>query len=542
VRWARDPNTGRRYDAFEYRSNPPPNNLACPRCPAAVIFRIRIGRGSDPGFAHASGAADPDCDDFHQTHQDSAATHARVAVKEDDNELGLAVEQLGSDWTLFLRVPELPDAELGVASLGGLREGYVEIFAGEGLVSCLSGLDVRPGTSITRAPVPPSLQEYRTQPAGRWPDRVNLERWHATAAGLAATGSLFRLRGGEWVRLRENSLVRWGEHLTLIADDRCPPPTAVRAERADTVSTSMLRWRLWRVWLPAQPSEPVEAWIERLGYVAATTAWAATVLSVPTSFTGEVGPCFHRDEPVIVALTPPDRSSNAMLRVTHGTNTHCLSLSPRGQDRFYVATSAATPSKSSLEVIGEGSTSTWFEIVEPPGAEAVGQQLTGVPRLRVWIGSHSRTAWSAAPAGTLPRKGEVRIDVGVEGARVDVVVRSRGARRVFYTNLSPRDAERAIDEALADAVLVEVDAGNLGRVELPLNSVRPRDTLPALDRLSGWLRCASACAHPRSDSLPVFAAGGAGQPRLSLICTDARLLPHVRALSRRCRQHWGASR
>jgi hypothetical protein len=506
------------------------HDYTCPSCHARVF--LRSGNERTPHFAHYPGEGQPECEEYYPGVSISSGTPAarpRLAVEDHRDELGLVVQEGGEDtWDLLLRVPELPDAELGIASLNALRDAFIEIQVDGSMVGRLSGLEVRPGCGVARAPVPPSWQMYSTQPAGHWPNGVNRERWRRMAPGLATLGSLFRLRGGEWARLSPGSLVQWGEDMVLIGDDRCPPPSQTRSEAANPRSTGAIRWRLWRIHLPFEPSDPIGSWLHRLGYRVAPRTWTATLLSIPISFGRGAQPCFRAGEPVTVELTPPTVSSNTLLSLRYDTNTHSLPIGANGLDRVYVAVSTAGPAEVGLTVSGDDSTTITFDILRPTTA-AVQTLLEKVPRLRVWVGQHCRTAWSSEPSGRVPRSGEVKIEVGVDGARFDILVHSRGPRRVL-TSLSTRDAEKAIAEALKDATLVEIDGANLGRVSLPLP---PSDQHDRADtpRLSLWLRAAAASAPRAERTFPVFVAGPTA-PHLSLIHASSRLLPLVRALSR----------
>jgi len=505
-------------------------DYVCPACGGRVF--LRSGDAREPHFAHYAGAGKPECDLYFPSIGTGGASTADEGGESGPEELGLTVEQRGDNWSLLLQMPELSSAEFGDTSFESLREGFIEVFAGSGRVRLLSALDVRPGAGSARALVPPSDQPYRIEPTGRWPEGVVMDRWRATAAPLAASGTIFRFRGGEWVRLDQGSQVRWGEQLVLIADGSSTPPAVVQTEAGNLGQAAELRWRLWCLQLPALPSPHLERWIGALGYAVSAPQWAAVVLSVPVSFTSARVPCFRRGEPIVVELTPPAHASSATAWLNNGPDSYSVPLSSPGSDRIYMNVTCSTLSTATLEIAGEASTALTFSIVEPETDEAVRQQLEAVPRLRAWVGAHSEAAWSGRPSATVPRKGAIRIEVGAEGARVDVAVRTHGGRRIF-TGLSLRDAERVFDEALPDASIVVLDAGNQGRLEFSLLSHRSTSVPTVPDRREVWLRSIIAAAAPGHRALPVFLPRARPGQRLTPTRADEHLLPFVRAISRR---------
>src|SRR5262249_15878549 len=129
---------------------------------------------------------------------------------------------------------------------------------------------------------------------------------------------------------------------------------------------------------------------------------------------------------------PPTPSSSAMLSLEHDTNNHSISLDARRQDHAYVAVSTVSaPSESTLTIAEDDANTTPLKTIQPPSLVTVQGTLERVSRLRIWIGNHCRPAWSTSSSTTaLPRKGDVKIDVGVDGARFDILVYTRGTRRI----------------------------------------------------------------------------------------------------------------
>jgi len=158
VRWARVPRTGAWVDAFDYGVKRPSLDSFA----RAALCRSSSAYGSaaemTPGSLtlpveqiRTAMTSIPGCG---ATASSQAGT---FEVEDDPDELGLVVEQLDRRWSLLLRVPEMPDDELGLAALTTLHAGFVEIFAGDAAVERISALDVRPGVGVAR-PHTPSLQ------------------------------------------------------------------------------------------------------------------------------------------------------------------------------------------------------------------------------------------------------------------------------------------------------------------------------------------------------------------------------------------------
>src|SRR5262245_37372211 len=89
-------------------------DYTCPSCRARVFLR----RGSirDAHFAHYPGEGKPECEQYHPYHPGTGIPPTRTPQRRDSDEseeLRLTVEHEGSEWTLLLHIPEVPNAELG---------------------------------------------------------------------------------------------------------------------------------------------------------------------------------------------------------------------------------------------------------------------------------------------------------------------------------------------------------------------------------------------------------------------------------------------
>lgn len=504
MRFAKDRLTGKIVDA----SKASRSFFSCPKCDGRVS--LRAGTEREPHFAHLPGEGTDDCEDYHPgLFGGTSRATARHGVQDTPDSFGLAVGLAvalnGLSWNLLLRLPEVPTEELGYSSLGELSGARVNVFCGGSLVGNIAALDLRPGVGIARVEVPPMLQEYRCEAAGRWPSNVTQGRWAATAAGLSASGTLFRLRAGEWSRLRDSALVEWGEPLLLIAEDRCPPPQQVSAEAANGMSTSGLLWRLWRITLPEVPHADVAAWLDRLGHEPRSPIWRIRFLSIPVAFT-DTGSQYEAGVPLVVELVPPTTNASASVSIALGTDKYTSPVSASKNCPVHGEVNSEVPAAGMIEVIDEGLASASFEFVFPEL-----QEVGDAPRLRVRIGSEEWEPWGASAALKADRNGDVELSLGVEGARLDLIAWLRGTRRRVLTSAARSEVTRTLTDLLSEAELIEIDAGNLGRVRIPIGSMSGVDReAQKPSRLTGWINAVATAVDSgvSSDSIPIVRGRG----------------------------------
>src|SRR5437868_6009030 len=184
----------------------------CPTCGSRVS--LRAGDWREPHFAHFPNEGSRECEDYHPGSGGGGTTNhnqsARPGVEDSEDEAGLCLEDLEKDWTLYLRLPEIPNEELNTASLSTLQTARVEVCAGNAPPKVMPAIELRPGIGSARVSVIPTADRYLTAPRGSWPAGVHTNRWQLSSDGLTQIGTLFRFSRGEWVRLRPRSLVEWG--------------------------------------------------------------------------------------------------------------------------------------------------------------------------------------------------------------------------------------------------------------------------------------------------------------------------------------------
>ena len=524
MRFAKDRHTGKIVDAADARRS----TFLCPTCRGRVF--LRSGSEREPHFAHFSGEGSADCEEYHPGLGGFGLGEKAASLVDDTAEaLGLAVALNGPAWDILLRLPEVPSSELGTASLASLSSASVGISCGESRIGSVSALELRPGVGLARAEVPPSLRGYSCHPTGAWPAGVHLARWNATTRGLSATGTFFRLRAGEWTRIRDRSLVEWGEKLLLVADDRCPPPPVVNAERADGISSAGLLWRLWRISLPVAPHGAFDTWLVRLGHVGGPPPWRLRCLSVPVALTDE-GPRYEVGVPLVVEFVAPGAGVTAMVSLALGTNTHGSQVTADRDVTFFGEIASDLPESGTIEVVAQSLIRERFEFIEHHAP------VVDSPRLRVRVGSREWESWNSPPSARAERGGDVSIEVGVEGVRLDLVAWLRGDRRRVLTRATPQDAARLLSELLPDATLVEIDAGNLGRVRIRVGSAAcVEDEIPERTRLSGWLGAMIQTSTMRANRGQIALVTRAGGQKRRVVTAPPWMSSLARAHERKLR-------
>lgn len=487
MRFAKDRSTGQPVEASKARRS---GHFVCAVCGGEAF--LRAGGAREPHFAHFAGQGAPDCDEYHPGHFTGAGSSAATLAVEDSPEsLGLALALQGENWQLLLRLPEIPADEFGRSSLQDLLSAHIAVSCGAVSIR-VSAIDLRPGVSVAHALVPPSERDYTTRAHGHWPSGVALERWTASAPGLETTGTLFRLQTGEWTRLRAGSAVAWGERLTLIADEQNRPPDVVNPEPGGHIRSNGQAWQLWRVELPSTPNSRAATWLGTLGHDACMPPWRVRFMSLPVAYS-HGGPQFAASGPVIMELIAPSPSARAQVIVSAGESAQSSNLNAPPRGRAYGELGADGPGRAILKILDDRDVTEELELVlEAPLSPA----SSDGPRLRVRIGNSEWRPWSSSEARCVCTEGEVLIELGVNGARLDLNAWLVDGQRLVRNQVTATDAVRIVEELLSRISLLEVDGGNFGRVRVSFvtSPVQQAADLPC-SRLSPWLALVAAAEH-----------------------------------------------
>ena len=407
MRYAKDVRTKQDVAADDVRGTARHRPYSCPVCGARVHYRSSMGPSPDPGFAHNKHTARPDCELYHPgfgyyVPSPSSAPRAALNAEDAPEEIGLCLED-GESWTTYLRLPEISD--LGNVRLRSLRSGSVEVESG-GTRNSLSLMELRPGIGSARLVVPPAATPYKIAPAGDWPASISQKRWQAGARGLNPRGTPFRMRRGEWVRLKEDSAVELGEELRVVADSRNAPPTACSPEAAEVATHNRISWRMWRVVLPTESTPLVERWAEDIGVVLLEAAWDISILSIPHAFNSEdVVPILGTRETLVGKLKSPDSGVQTMLSLRTGSASQTISVQASKSSTAFVAFAVPWPGSNELSVASGDQSAFKFDAATRPNLAELREALGAVPVLRISIGGNLLEPWKSLFELPAPTKG-----------------------------------------------------------------------------------------------------------------------------------------
>lgn len=500
-----------------------------------------------PHFRHYPGEGTAACDQYFPGTDSSgeSVAPANAAVEDDPSQLGLLLAQFDGRWGLGLRLPEIPRDELGELSMGALRSALVDIYSGSDHLLRVSALELRPGVGAARVDVMPSLQTFRAEPAGTWPSTINEQRWLLNSKGLEATGTLFRFRRGEWVRLLAGSGVHQEETLLVLADIRCSPPSSVVSETHAQFSSKGLHWAVWEVRLPDEPDDSVTTWLARLGHEFVPQPWIVE-LATPPRARGEHGePIFWVGDSPVLTLWAPQSHAETTVSFKFATNSQNANVKVSERRHAHVAIKSKEVGLTRLTTSAARSANLDVCFVQRPSRVVLLNELEKTPRLRVWVGEQIIEAWRdsvqkvSVASRLLP---EVRVDLGADGARVRVTLWVRGKYR-SSRGLDARSAARIIEAELSTASRIELDAGNLGRVEIIPKLVGAGATREsrANNRLSWYQHVVSLVPPPKEvTTTPTMY----GQPRDGNLLVSrpvgAAVLARTRLALRRSREGGGS--
>ncbi len=105
----------------------------CPRPGCRGRVYLAEGAIQRAHFRHYPGEGTSACDEYVPGSGTVGGLTSRipeVLVEDSPEELGLIFEHIEHQLGLLLRLPDVPNDELGIAPLASLSDGFVEVFAG----------------------------------------------------------------------------------------------------------------------------------------------------------------------------------------------------------------------------------------------------------------------------------------------------------------------------------------------------------------------------------------------------------------------------
>lgn len=467
----------------------------CPKC----RVRVNLRRGNEREyFAHWPGEGSPECEDYFWGSGSQPGGWTEGEVEDAPQEAGLGLDLRERSWRLFLRVPEVPNSELGATSLASLGRARLAVEAnGQRLVE-LSAVELRPGVGHARVHVPPIAVPYALRPYGSWPEGVNLERWALQSKGLNAKGTPFRLKNGEWTRLRERTTSEWGENLVVVGDPRSLPPALCRPRQVAEVRWAGRNWCAWHVTLPLSDAPDVSAWLLGIGSDLVEPPWRIRALSGPRAFVGpSLVPQFHVGDRIMMSVAAPNASQRADVELEAPSTRKIMTLKlPRNITASYLEVVPQEPGSHTLTIDGHVNSKFTFDVTAPQTELAIQGAIAQLPRLRLRIANHNALPWSESitvPSASSRDAGAVVLldATGDWDVRVALLDLTDGHAKELEDDASLRLAAKRIEafwrSGRGGSLLV--DAGAFGSIAFVIQpaAVKEKVASQGKERLLGYL-------------------------------------------------------
>ncbi|UNK58901.1 hypothetical protein MNQ95_07465 [Pseudoxanthomonas daejeonensis] len=246
----------------------------------------------------------------------------------------------------------------------------------------------------------------------------------------------------------------------------------------------------------------------------------------------------------MLTLDAPQSDAEAMVSFKFATNSQSANVKVSESRCARVAIKSQEAGLTRFAVSAERSANLDVTFVQRPSRVTLLDELRKTPRLRVWIGEQIIEAWRGSmhkvfvASRSLP---EVRVDLGTDGGRIRVTLLVRGKHRSIR-GLDARNAARTIEAALSTASRIELDAGNLGRVEIipKLEGADGARKCPASDRLSWHHHVVSLETLPKELTTPTIYALPSDGSSLVARSVGASVLIPTRLALRRSRKDGGS--
>jgi hypothetical protein len=242
-------------------------------------------------------------------------------------------------------------------------------------------------------------------------------------------------------------------------------------------------------------------------------------------------PVFWTGDGPVLALGAPQAGDETMIEIREGSNSHSESVRTLDSMITYLAIRSQEEGLSRLAVNAERTANIEVVFTHRPTSAELLSMLKQTARLHVRIGAQVLEAWqgSTHEVRVDPRKPQdVRVDLGHEKARARITVWDRAKRRA-WRGLDARNAAKIIEEALSTASRIELEADNLGRVEivpLILSAENSRAHV-ATRRLDWHNHVMSMSSRPGAPKTPVLLKQPLGIT--SLVSRDVGAVTLVRA-------------
>lgn len=438
---------GRRVPASHGRQG---RTYECARCRAQV--HLRAGQYRAAHFAHNPGVGDPECELF----ADSVSTNSpQPAYEIRTSPLQLCIAEDGS-WQLYVEIPPIEPGEWGLAQLSRFAGSFVTINGDAGSKSATrSARELWPGSGRNAVTVVPTTARSSFRTNSAWPDRVERRRWHRELPPVSAGGTLFaRYRGGNFRKYDpQTTPLHWGDTVILVSAGSKKFVSGPRIRRLETRHTEAADWYAWEGSLPARQNARVRDWLAGLGASVEARNARPKLVSVPTGYAADDVPRYP---------------AGAVVAVDAGASWCEIHLHHR--NRPYTAEQLGGPGMTGLR----SDRPIDSVMVKAGFGRHVEYQVGGASRVTAYgwsvrCGERNVYPFESLSMEMEPQVLEFDTAPNVDGPFFDIEL-DNGREVLRVMSVEPADAQMWIRERMSQARHIRIDAGNLGSVEIFIES------------------------------------------------------------------------
>ncbi|WP_167322937.1 hypothetical protein [Rhodococcoides kroppenstedtii] len=260
--------------------------FSCPQClKDAIPARGRINVAH---FRH--GDASPGCPDYHPGLGGSSW------ASKTDSRLQLRAAVEGSNWNLYLKLPDLTEKELLMTSVTELQGRQIAIQHQNNEVSLINALCLWPGAGTTTFEVAPSHQVQRVYTTGNWPP--GSDRWNRVVQQLPDRGAVFgQDRGGDYLMCTGSRPLYLGTNALWVSAVSAKPPSFLQPRKLNQYNG----FTAWRFIVTPRIVGAARQWLTKAGTTVTETQEPTEVLTPPTSYRSDDAHVIQFDDHLIVA-------------------------------------------------------------------------------------------------------------------------------------------------------------------------------------------------------------------------------------------------
>lgn len=424
----------------------------CPRCIEPV--HLKSGPDRVAHFAHNWGKAPADCELYHPG-SGSGGVSDNPAFTGPPMYLHLSDET----WSLYVVLAPLTGAESQYSTPSALRSAGLELQQKGIRTNRLTASVLWPGDGGNAISIPPSRYERRIRTTGKWPARVKPTRWQQALGGLPQSGALFvSFRGGAFRRYDWSTQVCWGDHVVVMGAAEAHPPGYVQSLSLSSKTVDGIKWFAWSITLPTKPNQAVRSWLAGFGVTVEARHSRTRVLTPPMEYGPDGVPHFYLGDPIAVVL-----SAQATVIAAESKTLSAVRVT-RNKDGAPIYAVRAVESGPLNIRTDANRDSKYFEVV----AEASVRMDDFTPVWSVEFGDSVLYPFTTHHVSAEDRQLRVLSQIQCLGLSVSVEHASGLVEHLHRA--SAIDVGCWLADKLDRAAQITIDAGNLGRVRIVLES------------------------------------------------------------------------